>query len=112
MKVKHILNIVSIAKRVSKDKSAVAKIPALFRMLKASAQGKYRSGRKNLIICVLLIIYIISPIDLIPDFLVGIGILDDVAIAFFTLSKLFKEVDKFTEWEANQNTVIAIDPIA
>ena len=102
---------VNIANKAAKNKSVIAKIPALFRMLKTAAQGKYRPGIKNLLIFILLIVYILSPIDLIPDFpLIGIGFLDDATIAFFALSKLFKEVDKFTEWEATQNQVIIIEP--
>jgi uncharacterized membrane protein YkvA (DUF1232 family) len=101
MKAKHLLDI------VSKDKSFVSKIPVLFRMLMASLKGQYKPGIKNLFIFTFLIIYVLSPIDLIPDFLVGIGFLDDLTIAFFAISKLFKEVDKYLEWEKqNHNTIV------
>jgi len=110
MKAKHVSDVVNIAGKVTKNKSVMAKVPALLRMFKAAVQGKYRPGTKNLLIFILLVAYILSPIDLIPDFLIGIGILDDVTIAFFALSKLFKEVDKFTAWEADQNQVIIIEP--
>jgi uncharacterized membrane protein YkvA (DUF1232 family) len=101
MKAKHLLGI------VSKDKSFVSKIPVLFRMLMASLKGQYKPGIKNLFIFTFLIIYVLSPIDLIPDFLVGIGFLDDLTIAFFAISKLFKEVDKYLEWEKqNHNTIV------
>jgi len=96
MKGKHLLGI------VSKDKNFISKIPILFRMLKASLKGKYKPGFKNLFIFTFLLLYIISPIDLIPDFLVGIGILDDLTVAYFAFSKLFKEVDKYLVWE-NRN---------
>jgi uncharacterized membrane protein YkvA (DUF1232 family) len=98
VKVKHIATV------VLRDKSFLSKIPALFRMLKVSLQGRYRPGIKNLVIFSLLILYLAFPIDLIPDFLIGIGILDDITIAFFALTKLFREVDKYIEWE-KQKTV-------
>ncbi len=94
---------------VSKNKSFLSKFPDLFRMLKASFQGKYRPGIKNLFIFSFLILYLLSPIDLIPDFIIGIGFLDDITIAFFALSRLFKEVDKFREWEQQKNEVIVIE---
>ncbi|CVK16531.1 Uncharacterized membrane protein YkvA, DUF1232 family [Apibacter mensalis] len=101
MKAKHLLGI------VSKNKSFISKIPVLFRMLMASLKGQYKPGIKNLFIFTFLIVYILSPLDLIPDFLVGIGFLDDLTIAFFAISKLMKEVDKFLEWEKqNHNTIV------
>lgn len=39
---------------------------------------------------VLWIIYFLSPIDLIPDFIPGIGRLDDLILLFFLLYSLFK----------------------
>ncbi|MCO6565478.1 MAG: DUF1232 domain-containing protein [Apibacter sp.] len=101
MKAKHLLGI------VSKNKSFISKIPVLFRMLMASLKGQYKPGIKNLFIFTFLIVYVLSPLDLIPDFLVGIGFLDDLTIAFFAISKLMKEVDKFLEWEKqNHNTIV------
>ncbi len=94
---------------VSKDKTFLSKFPDLFRMLKVSFQGKYRPGIKNLFVFSFLMLYILSPIDLVPDFLIGVGILDDITIAFFALSRLFKEVDKFREWEQQKNQVIVIE---
>lgn len=101
MKAKHLLGI------VSKNKSFISKIPVLFRMLMASLKGQYKPGIKNLFIFTFLIVYVLSPLDLIPDFLVGIGFLDDLTIAFFAISKLMKEVDKFLEREKqNHNTIV------
>lgn len=103
MKVKHLVG------AVSKDKSFISKIPVLFRMFRASLNGQYKPGIKNLFIFTFLIIYVLSPIDLIPDFLVGIGFLDDLTIAFFAFSKLFKEVDKYVAWEKQKHNTIVIE---
>ncbi|MGM5631821.1 DUF1232 domain-containing protein [Apibacter raozihei] len=102
MKVKMLLGI------LMGNKKFVSKFPDLFRMLKTSLSGNYKPGIKNIFIFTFLIFYIISPIDLIPGFFVGIGILDDITIAFFAMSKLFKEVDKFREWEKQKNAVFVI----
>lgn len=84
------------------------KFPDLFRMLRASLLGHYKPGIKNLFISLFVIVYVISPLDLIPGFLVGIGILDDITLTFLALSKLFKEVDKFREWEKQKESIIVI----
>jgi len=44
------------------------------------------------------LIYIISPIDLIPDYILGIGQIDDAAILGFCLYLLRKDVRKYKEW--------------
>jgi uncharacterized membrane protein YkvA (DUF1232 family) len=103
MKVKHIIGI------ISGSTSFLSRIPVLFKMLKASLSGKYRPGIKNLFIFSLLVMYLLFPIDLIPDFLVGIGILDDLTIAFFALTRLFKEVDNYAEWKEQRNKVAIIE---
>jgi len=44
------------------------------------------------------LIYIISPVDLIPDYILGIGQIDDAAILGFCLYLLRKDVRKYKEW--------------
>ena len=44
------------------------------------------------------LIYIISPIDLIPDYIIGIGQIDDAAVVGFCLYLLRKDVRKYKEW--------------
>jgi uncharacterized membrane protein YkvA (DUF1232 family) len=44
------------------------------------------------------LVYIISPVDLIPDYIIGIGQIDDAAILGFCLYLLRKDVRKYKEW--------------
>jgi len=72
---------------------------ALFRMLRDTARGRYRPATMTVVSAVAVVLYILSPIDLIPDFLLGIGLLDDAAFFMWTLGKIRGELDRFIEWE-------------
>jgi len=43
--------------------------------------------------------YIISPIDLIPDYILGFGQIDDVVILGLALNFLEKDLRKYREWK-------------
>ena len=57
---------------------------------------------KSVLIPSLAIIYILSPLDIIPDWLLGIGSLDDFGILALTLPFVLKELEKFLAWEQEQ----------
>jgi len=80
------------------------KLQLLFELIKAYLKGDYRSISTSTIISVIAaILYFVSPIDLIPDFLVGIGIFDDAAVLGFTFKKINKELEQFSEWKYAHN---------
>jgi hypothetical protein len=45
------------------------------------------------------IIYFLSPIDFVPDFIPVIGLLDDAALLAWFMTSIKAEMDKFEEWE-------------
>ena len=45
------------------------------------------------------LLYFISPIDLVPDFLGAIGFIDDVAILGFIFASIQRELQAFRRWE-------------
>ncbi len=79
-----------------------AKVPHIIRMVKAAKKGEYKMDFKSVLIPSLAIIYILSPLDIIPDWLLGIGSLDDFAILALTLPFVLKELEKFLAWEQEQ----------
>lgn len=61
------------------------------------ATGTYTDYSKaKLAIAVAALIYVVSPIDLIPDFLPG-GFIDDVAIVGFAIKQLHDELEKYKQ---------------
>lgn len=76
------------------------KLKLLIELIKAYSKGEYRSVSKGTILTVIgAVIYFVSPIDLVPDFLIGLGIVDDAAVIGFTLKKLSGELDDFKQWQ-------------
>lgn len=106
---------VEILKEAIKHKGFIQKVPVIWRMVKLWRRGSYKTNAMDMILPLLGLIYVISPIDLIPEIAVPfIGSLDDLAVLAFIIPKLMKEVDKFLLWEAMQKegiTTIDVEEI-
>ena len=69
------------------------------RMLKANYSGAYKISAGTIGFIVLGLVYFVSPIDIIPDFLGVLGFADDVSVVLAIFAKLKDEVADFLEWE-------------
>ena len=66
-------------------------------------KGTYRDvSIKSIVIFLVGLVYIISPIDLIPDYIIGLGQIDDVAILGLSLYFLEKDLLKYKAWKDSQ----------
>jgi uncharacterized membrane protein YkvA (DUF1232 family) len=75
-------------------------LTACFRLIKAYASGSYREiPWSSLIMLVAAVIYFVMPVDLIPDFILGLGLLDDAALLGWTVKTFSSDIDAFVEWE-------------
>ncbi len=96
---------IQLAKEAFKHKGFIQKIPVIIRMIKsAMRKGGYKPHAKDIILPGLALLYLVSPIDIIPDWIPVIGILDDLAILTFAIPLLVKEAEKFIAWEASFQT--------
>ena len=88
-------------------KNILGKLKSLGLLLKSYANGTYRTVEtKNIVIILAGIIYFVSPIDLIPDFLPVIGFADDIALILFIYNSVEQEIEKFEGWLLNKNIEI------
>jgi uncharacterized membrane protein YkvA (DUF1232 family) len=68
--------------------------------VRAFISGEYRDISTNTVISGLaVLLYVLSPIDLIPDFIPVIGFLDDLSLISWFLGKFQGEITRFREWE-------------
>ena len=73
---------------------------AAMRLLRAYARGDYRDiPWASLLSIIAAVIYFVAPLDLIPDFLLAFGLIDDVALIGWILSSLKGDIDRFVDWE-------------
>lgn len=93
----------SLAKEAINHKGFIRKIPDIFRMIKMWRKGQYPMKSIDIILPLLGILYVLSPIDLIPEVAIPVlGVMDDLAVLYLVIPKLIKEVDKFLLWETQQ----------
>lgn len=72
----------------------------LVRLVRAYATGEYRAiENKTIISGLAVLLYVLSPIDLVPDFIPVVGFLDDLSLVSWFLSKFQVEITRFREWE-------------
>lgn len=95
------------AKRGSERSGALAPImddfKALIRLVIAYARGKYRAIPADALVTIVAgLVYVVSPVDLIPDGVPG-GLLDDVAVLAWVLKSVRVELDAFRHWEVTQS---------
>jgi uncharacterized membrane protein YkvA (DUF1232 family) len=86
---------------------------ALFRLVKAYGKGQYKAiSWSNLVLVVAALVYFVTPIDLVPDFLLALGYFDDAALLGWTIRAIGDELAKFTQWEKNQATPVGAVEVA
>jgi uncharacterized membrane protein YkvA (DUF1232 family) len=76
---------------------------AFFRLIRAYVNGSYRQvSPQALLTIVAAIVYFVSPIDLIPDFIIGLGLIDDATILAWTIRACASDLASFIDWERGQ----------
>ena len=79
-------------------------LQTLLRLMRAYGEGRYREvSGKDLALAVLGLLYLVSPLDVLPDFL-PIGFADDAAVIGFIVRKIRTELVAFQAWEQAQGT--------
>jgi uncharacterized membrane protein YkvA (DUF1232 family) len=73
---------------------------AMLRLIRAYYRGEYRSIRiANLVLIIGAVMYVLDPWDLIPDWIPGLGFVDDATILAFAVQKTRDTLDDFKAWE-------------
>ena len=69
-------------------------------VVKEYFQGNYREiPVKTIILITAALIYFVSPVDAIPDFLIGIGYVDDISVIAYVFRALNEDIESFKNWK-------------
>lgn len=109
-----------VADKLADEKSKHNKFKQLFevaltlvRMVRSYATGEYRAIKTTTVISGLaVLLYVLSPIDLIPDFIPVVGFLDDLSLVSWFIGKFHVEITNFRIWEQNQVTSSTISQMS
>lgn len=104
---------VTIEKVNQRSKDIESKLPKLkqvfeqgkimLSMVKDYWDGGYREIPYWAISAVsLALLYVLNPLDVIPDVVIGVGYLDDATVVAFCLRLVQRELEKYQEWQAAQ----------
>ena len=79
--------------------SAQEQLRTLVDLVSAYVQGDYREvSATTLVSVVAALLYSIAPLDALPDFLFGWGLLDDAAVISYVSAQVRSELEAFKQW--------------
>ena len=78
----------------------LADVPRMIALLKDYIQKDYTEApKKSLIFIVAALLYLINPKDIIPDTVLGVGLIDDAAVIAACIALTKKDLDAYDAWK-------------
>ncbi len=78
------------------------RVAAIPRMIRASLRGEY-DGNLRLMLMAAASLYIVSPLDAVPEAVfLFVGLIDDAFVVSWLAGAILSETERFLEWEKNQ----------
>jgi uncharacterized membrane protein YkvA (DUF1232 family) len=72
----------------------------MLRLIRGYYRGEYHEVTEStLVIIIAAVIYVVSPLDVIPDAIPAIGFLDDATVVALALRRTRQDLDDFMTWE-------------
>ena len=77
-------------------------------MLRCSVRGEYQDLSKTTIgIAAGTLLYVVAPLDLLPDLLPAVGLIDDFAVIAFAVNAVREEIEHFRLWRGRKTRASA-----
>ena len=73
---------------------------AMLRLIRAYAAGSYRDvPESTLVVIIAAVVYVVNPLDVIPDAVPALGYLDDATVIALAVRRSRQALDDFMTWE-------------
>lgn len=82
------------------DLAFVATFHALVRLIRAAMRGDYQTTWTVIATAVIAVAYVAVTVDVIPDFIPVVGLLDDAVVVGLSGASIRRELERFRRWEA------------
>ena len=94
-------------KIIPKVGNALSMLPVLISLVRNYIKKEYNNIPIGTIIAIVsALIYVLAPIDLIPDVVVGAGFIDDALVVATCLKLVGSDVEEYQKWREENNKVI------
>lgn len=92
---------------LSANKTSLGGVANRLKLLLAAVSdtvsGKYMLlSKKSVLLIVEGILYLVSPIDVIPDFIFGIGFVDDIYVINLIFKRINLDLEEYQTWKTKQ----------
>jgi uncharacterized membrane protein YkvA (DUF1232 family) len=75
-------------------------LQSLARLVRAWARGEYRAVPwRSLAVVIGALVYFVNPFDAVPDFLPGLGLVDDATLIALLVGSIRGDLQNFAAWE-------------
>ncbi len=93
-----------IEHKLPKLKQMFEQAKVMLSMVKDYCNGSYREIPSWAISAVALaLLYVLNPIDMVPDVIFGVGYLDDATVVAFCLKLIQRELARYQEWRSTKS---------
>ena len=80
-------------------------LKSLIRMLQKWMSREYTGIEgKTILYTIVAVVYFVTPTDFFPDFILGFGFIDDIAVLTWVLNVIKEDIKKFKSWEESQQS--------
>ena len=104
---KFLQNMETTLKKIPSVGNLLADIPLLVSLVKSYVTGEYKEIPYNAIVAVVAtLLYVISPIDIIPDVIPVVGYADDAMAVAFCIKMIHDDLEKYKIWRDQTNSTV------
>jgi len=83
-----------------------AQASQLLAMVKDYASGTYREMPRSTVLAgAFALLYVLNPFDLMPDFIPGIGYLDDMSMVALVVGSVRRDVEAYARWRRSRAAI-------